>query len=189
MIMIIYSLASPCLSCFIQSRSRILFNLTTIWDQVSQCFCQNSSCAKCFSPPANQPSYDLPGMQSCRTVHLNPIIFKSKVKCGTTHATRIPFFFHIPTYTNGVKPPARSFASINLSHAMARRRRTLTEKRTSAFCLCNFIRDTPETLLTRCAKAKRWICKSPVGKTERKIQRFIAKSSNDWMLDIPPGLN
>ena len=102
MIMIICSLASPCLSCFIQSRSRILFNLTTIWDQVSQCFCQNSSCAKCFSPPANQPSYDLPGMQSCRTVHLNPIIFKSKVKCGTTHATRIPVFFHIPTCTNGV---------------------------------------------------------------------------------------
>ena len=171
MIMIICSLASPCLSCFIQSRSRILFNLTTIRDQVSQCLCQNSSCAKCFSPPANQPSYDLPGMQSRRTVHLNPIIFKSKVKCGTTHATRIPFFFHIPTYTKEeyITGPQLCFHQFIACNGSINRR-TLTEKRTSAFCLCNFIRDAPETLLTRCAKAKRWICKSPVGKTERKIQ-------------------
>lgn len=90
--------------------------------------------------------------------------------------------------------PACSFASINLSHAMARPRRTLTEKRTSAFCLCNFIRDAPETLLTRCAKAKRWICKSPVvqkGNSEQlqkaaMIECFHLAWTN-WSVFIPSG--
>ena len=175
MIMIICSLGGPCLSCFIKSRNRILFDLTTvtILDQVSQCFCQNSSCAKCVWPPANQPSHDQPGMQSCRTVHLNPLIFKSKVKCGTTHATGV--FFHRPA---ALLPSIYRMQWLDLVEPWP--------LRTSAFCLCNFIRDAPETLLTRCAKAKRWICKSPVVQQKGKF-RATAKSSNDWMVDIPPG--